>query len=385
MRLMRFSAAITASLGTLVLEACRPPVPNVPAPSASGGFVVTLGNDTVSAETFARTGNRIDGVVVRRVPRTAVVRYTMTLNANGLPSRIEYNTRLPDGRRLPNGAESIVVEFRGDSALTTIVRESTTVTRVAARNAYPEIDGSVFLYELPIKALRGMNQDSARFVAYAAGAPSGSSTPVARKSPNTYWLYSEGNPIEVISDDRGDVLSVDGTRTTFRITSRRQSDVDLAAITAGFSLREAIAGPVTVLSPRDTTRATVGGARLWVDYGRPAARGRRIFGPNGVLGDTLWRTGANQATQLHTDAPISIGGQTLPPGTYGLMTLAIPGRYHLIIYEGGRERLRVPLEAAEIAPSVERFTIAIDVRGERAGLLRLLWDTVELSVPFTVP
>jgi len=52
---------------------------------------------------------------------------------------------------------------------------------------------------------------------------------------------------------------------------------------------------------------------------------------NGVLGDTIWRTGANAATQLRTDADITIGGAPVPAGTYSLWTHASPrGGYELM-------------------------------------------------------
>jgi hypothetical protein len=373
-----------ASVVATMIIACRPAPTPLPEASDSGGFVVTLGNDTVSAETFTRAGDRIEGVVMRRVPRTAVVRYTLTLGPTGLPTRLEYTTRLADGSLLPGGSRSVTVTFTGDSAITEIIGDSTRTVRAPARNAYPEIDGAVSLYGLPIAALRIMNSDSARFLEYPAGAPTGNATPVARRAGNSWRLYSAGDPIDIVTDDGGRVLSVDATQTTFRIRSQRQTTVDVAAIATDFARREGAAGPLTALSPRDTVEATIGGVRFWVDYSRPAVRGRRIFGPNGVLGDTLWRTGANQETQFRIDAPIVIGGQTLPAGTYTLMTLAIPGRYQLIFFEGGRERLRVPLQAALI-PKTERFTIVVQGTNERSGMLRLHWDTMELSVPFTVP
>ena len=388
---MRARRTCTRSLRRFVIAsslACSASGTGGPAPALTpaetGGFVVTLGNDTVSAESFTRAGNRIEGVVMRRVPRTVVVRYAMTLGATGLPTRLEYTTRLPDGSLVPGGSRSVVVTFVGDSAQTEILRDSTTTTRVRARNGYPEIDGALSFYELPINALRRMNVDSASFAAYPAGAPSASGTPVARKGPTAYLLYSFGSPIDIATDESGRILSIDATRTTFRIRTRRQASVDVAALATEFARREALAGPMVALSPRDTITAIVGRATFVVDYSRPAARGRRIFGPDGVLGDTLWRTGANQPTQLRTDAAISIGGALLPAGTYTLMTLAIPGRYQLIFLEADRERLRVPLQPALI-PKAERFTIAIQAADDRSGVIRLHWDTMELSVPFTVP
>jgi hypothetical protein len=131
-----------------------------------------------------------------------------------------------------------------------------------------------------------------------------------------------------------------------------------------------------------------------VDYGRPSARGRRVFGANGVLGDTIWRTGANAATQFRTSAPLTIAGQTIPAGMYTLWTLAVPGRYQLIVnkqvgqwgteYKRDQDLARVPLQVSRLAQPLDRFTIAVDPTGGNTGVLKLRWDTTELAVPFTV-
>jgi hypothetical protein len=375
---------VGVSLSLLGVFACRAPAPESLAPTESGAFVVTLGNDTISVESFTRTGNRIEGVIVRRVPRTTVVRYTMTVAPSGLPARLEYNTRLPDGTRLPNGARTVIATFTSDSVFTVIHRDSIATVRVGARNAYPEIDGAVSFYALPIAALNALNRDSARFVTYPPGATQGYANAVARRGPNRYWVYSEGNPVEVLTDPASRILSIDGSRTTVRIQSRRQAAVDVAAIMTAFAERERISGPIVALSPRDSVIASISGVRIAIDYGRPAARGRKIWGPNGVLGDTLWRTGANRSTQFITEGALSIGGRVLAPGTYGLMTLAVPGRYQLIFYQNDAEVVRVPLQATSLDPPFERFTILVERSGDRSGTLRLRWETVELSVPFTV-
>lgn len=71
-------------LGPFALAAlgCRtsPSSAPVPVASDSGTYVLRLGNDTVAAESYTRAGDRIAGIVVRRVPRTTVLRYVVTLN-----------------------------------------------------------------------------------------------------------------------------------------------------------------------------------------------------------------------------------------------------------------------------------------------------------------
>jgi len=108
---------------------------------------------------------------------------------------------------------------------------------------------------------------------------------------------------------------------------------------------------------------------------------------NGVLGDTLWRTGANEATQLRSDVDLVVGGATVPAGTYTLWTAATPSGYRLVInqkagndYDAKRDLVRVPLRESSVAAPVERFTIDVEPQGTGA-LLNLTWGTKRLSVP----
>jgi hypothetical protein len=345
----------------------------------SGGFAVMLGRDTVSAESYTRAGTRIEGVIVRRSPRTAVVRYELTLAPDGSARRLAYRTRNPDGSIAPNAAQSISVDFFPDSTVTRIVRnDSTRVIRAQVANPFPEIDGAVSLYAAAIARLRAVGRDSVDMHAYAAGASAGEPMPVARRAPGRYWIYSFGSPIEVTTDDAGNILNVDGTRTTVRTVARRQATVDVASIANAWAARERAAGAMGPLSPNDSMVAAVGAARVRVEYGRPATRGRGVWGPNGVLGDSIWRTGANASTKFILSAPVTLGGHALMAGEYVLTTLAIPGRYQLIVSQEGREVVRVALRSMPVSPSVERFTIVID-----GGLLKLIWGNQELSTPIS--
>lgn len=142
--------------------------------------------------------------------------------------------------------------------------------------------------------------------------------------------------------------------------------------------------PKPILSPRDTTRATVGSANVLVDYGRPSKRGRVIFGGL-VPYDSVWRTGANAATTLVTDKPLVIGGVDVPAGTYTLYSIPSKTEPKLIInkqtgqwgtvYKADMDFARVPMTVTSLSSPVEKFEIAI-----RDGRLHLIWDTTDESV-----
>ncbi len=74
-------------------------------------------------------------------------------------------------------------------------------------------------------------------------------------------------------------------------------------------------------SPRRSTELGFGPRnaqkKVIVNYGSPAARGRKVFGEL-VPMDKIWRAGANEATHLTTEVPLLIGGKEVPAGTYSL-------------------------------------------------------------------
>src|SRR5256886_14305594 len=78
----------------------------------------------------------------------------------------------------------------------------------------------------------------------------------------------------------------------------------------------------------------------WIEitYGRPIRRGRNLFGGSGAdYGKTVnpdapvWRAGANESTQLKTEAPLVINGKTIAPGTYTMFIDLKPNNWTLIV------------------------------------------------------
>ena len=149
---------------------------------------------------------------------------------------------------------------------------------------------------------------------------------------------------------------------------------------------------IGALSTRDTVQASVAGAEVVVDYGRPSVRGRQILGEVVPFGE-VWRTGANQATHFTTSRDLQVGATTIPAGTYTLWTVPSPGGAELIVnaqtgqwgtsYDPSRDLVRIPLEVREAREPVERFTITVDPQ-QGGGVLRLSWHTFEWRLPFTV-
>lgn len=140
-------------------------------------------------------------------------------------------------------------------------------------------------------------------------------------------------------------------------------------------------------SPRKEMKTTIGGVNVVVNYGSPSVKEREIWGAL-VPYDKVWRMGANEATTIEFSGDVTINGQELPAGKYGLFTIPGQGEWIVVFnqvsemwgsndYDEAKDVLRVtvtPQQAAELAEAMD-FVVEGD-----AVVLR--WES--LSVPFTV-
>lgn len=141
-------------------------------------------------------------------------------------------------------------------------------------------------------------------------------------------------------------------------------------------------------SPPGTTECTIKGKKVTIAYSRPSLRGRKMetLAPNGQV----WRTGANEATTLTTEADLDIGGAKVPAGTYTLYTLPSAGPWKLIInkqtgqwgteYHQEQDLARVAMTKSEIVVPVEQFTISLDQDNNTSADLIMEWEKTRLTV-----
>ena len=89
----------------------------------------------------------------------------------------------------------------------------------------------------------------------------------------------------------------------------------LAFLATPLLAQEATPAPRVPISPRGAEEIAVGPGKMRVEYGRPFAKGRKVFGELVPWGK-VWRTGANEATSLTTDVDVTLGSVPLPKGSY---------------------------------------------------------------------
>lgn len=131
-----------------------------------------------------------------------------------------------------------------------------------------------------------------------------------------------------------------------------------------------------------------------ITYCRPSKNERNIFGELVPFGE-VWRTGANEATEITLTGNATIGGQHIEAGTYSMFT--IPGKDKWIIifssdlgmwgafsYNPDHDVLRVEGKVEVLETPYEPFTIEFDQKGLPNTNIVLMWDTTRVVIEMTL-
>ncbi len=146
-------------------------------------------------------------------------------------------------------------------------------------------------------------------------------------------------------------------------------------------------------SPAATLKQRIGLTDVEIEYCRPSAKGRKIFGGL-VPFDEVWRTGANSATKLTFSTDVKVEGTAVPAGTYALFTIPgatqwtfilnkVPGQWGAYAYDEKNDQLRVKVKPVALQEAVETLTFDIgDLRTDSARF-SIAWEKTRISVQIT--
>ncbi|HXO35864.1 MAG TPA: DUF2911 domain-containing protein [Candidatus Acidoferrales bacterium] len=135
----------------------------------------------------------------------------------------------------------------------------------------------------------------------------------------------------------------------------------------------------------------IGITDITVNYHRPLANGRQIWGKLVPYGQ-VWRAGANENTTVTFTDPITIEGQPLDKGTYGLHMIPGENQWTVIFskmstawgsfsYKQDEDALRVTVKP-QPAELHDALTYDFDDVKPDSAVVTLRWDKV--AVPFKV-
>jgi hypothetical protein len=158
------------------------------------------------------------------------------------------------------------------------------------------------------------------------------------------------------------------------------------------------------VSPHETISTVIGdrrtGDRITITYGRPYTKDPKSGEPRKIWGGLVpWgkadRLGADEATLFITQQPIQIGESTIPAGAYTLYTVpSETGPFKLafstnlgkwgVPVDETHDLVRVDMKRDALDKPVDQLTLAIDKDPAGGGVLKIMWETNQYSVPFTV-
>jgi hypothetical protein len=193
-------------------------------------------------------------------------------------------------------------------------------------------------------------------------------------------------------DPQGRVLGVLPIHSTGKFAVARVTSLDLDAMALRYLAADKAGGGMGVLSPRDTVKATDDkGVWMWIDYGRPSMRGRKIFGQVVPYGE-VWRTGANAATQVKIERALVVEDTVVPAGFYTLWTVPAPDGWKLIIngetgqwgteHKPEKDLYTIPMATAALPNPVEQFTISVMSSQTGDNVLAFDWERTRATVHF---
>ena len=145
------------------------------------------------------------------------------------------------------------------------------------------------------------------------------------------------------------------------------------------------------VSPNSTLTQTVGLTDITIKYSRPGVKGRQIWGGL-VPYDTIWRTGANEATTINFSDDVLINGQKLAKGNYALFTIPTKDQWTVVFnsqaeqwgaftHDKSKDVLSVTVRP-EKAEFREWMEFEIPEMTTDTAKIAIRWE--KIAVPFTV-
>jgi len=147
-------------------------------------------------------------------------------------------------------------------------------------------------------------------------------------------------------------------------------------------------------SPRISITQTVGLSKISLDYSRPSAKGRTIFGADGLVQNgKMWRLGANASTKITFEEAVTIDGKSVPAGEYALYAIPNADLWTFIIhkntsywgvgqdYTSSEDLMRLTAKPQETSHYVETLDIGINsIAGDKAHLV-VQWENTQVEFP----
>lgn len=136
-------------------------------------------------------------------------------------------------------------------------------------------------------------------------------------------------------------------------------------------------------SPFSRVEQEVGLTKFKLEYSRPSARGRVIFGDLLPYG-AVWRTGANSPTTISFDKAVTIADKELAAGSYVITSVPDKAEWTVTFSQNDKEVVSAKVKPAAYPAHVETFTLQFDKLTDNSAELQILWEKTLVAVPVKV-
>ena len=143
-------------------------------------------------------------------------------------------------------------------------------------------------------------------------------------------------------------------------------------------------------SPTATITQKVGVSNISVEYSRPGAKGREIFGGLVSYGK-MWRTGANKATKITFNENCVFGGAKVKKGSYSLFTIPGEKEWTVVLnkntelwgvgeYDEENQVCSIVAKAIDTKDFTESFTIDFGTFQSFSAIMSLKWANTKIDI-----
>ena len=134
-------------------------------------------------------------------------------------------------------------------------------------------------------------------------------------------------------------------------------------------------------------------AIIRVTYSRPSKNDREVFGKLVPYG-AVWRTGANESTEIKFYQDVELNGKKVKAGSYSLFTIPGEKEWAIILssdldywgaykYNEKNDVMRTTASVSALNEPLESFSIQFESKGDNKGVMKLAWDKTVAEVPFS--
>lgn len=151
------------------------------------------------------------------------------------------------------------------------------------------------------------------------------------------------------------------------------------------------------LTPQPSSTQSIvqdfGLGKISLVYSRPDVRGRKIFGGMEPYGK-VWRTGANSATVIKFTDEVSMEGNKIPAGEYGLFSIPGENEWTIILskqpkqwgaynYKEADDFLRFKVKTEHLQALTETMTLAFSNVAATTCDLQMMWEHSGFTIHMT--